>query len=82
MSVVMNQNHPVFEHDCEACKYLGSITMDEMIYACYFCDKSIQTYVGRYGSHGDEYISLPSSFMPMMGNMEPYKTIIGLHNQA
>lgn len=41
---------PMFKHDCDKCKYLGSLPHGDM-YCC------TDTVIFRYGSEGEEYVS-------------------------
>lgn len=46
-------NQPKFVHDCEACVYLGEHEGEDL----YYCAKSIQTVIARYGNEGSDYMS-------------------------
>lgn len=78
--MVESQGHPVFDHDCQSCQYLGSTIIDGSIYDGYFCQRGFPSYLARFSSESGDYISLPQSMIAALGNFEPYKTIIGLHN--
>ena len=78
--LVESQGHPVFDHRCQKCNYLGSTTIDGEVYDGYFCENGIPSYLVRYSSEEGDYVSLPTYLTPALGNFEPYKTIIGLHD--
>lgn len=73
------QKHPVYNHDCDECQYLGSIRDSHEIYDCYFCRKGSSSYLGRFSSVAGDYVSLPQSMMGSLSSFEPYKTMIRLH---
>lgn len=79
--ILEGQNHPVFNHHCSCCNYLGSTLVYGEVYDCYLCEENNPTYVGRYSSEGSDYISLPVYLTDSLGDFEPYKTIIGLQNR-
>lgn len=46
---------PIFEHDCDSCKYMGT----HMDHDMYFCPQGglYPTVVARFGHEPDEYLS-------------------------
>jgi hypothetical protein len=52
---------PLYEHDCEGCRYLGKYHTEGTRYDLYYCgthEKSFNnTVIGRYGNDGPEYCS-------------------------
>jgi hypothetical protein len=77
--VLPKQSHPVFNHHCQECHYLGSIKDAAEIYDCYFCTKGGASYLGRFSSARECYVSLPVSMIDTLSCFEPYRTIISLH---
>lgn len=65
---IITHDKPVYEHDCDACKYLGTYThlasssdeQDKFI-DCYWCvnpeHRSLDSVIGREGSDGSNYAS-------------------------
>jgi hypothetical protein len=65
----MTKEKPHFEHDCDSCKFLGTLTLPEdnetskryetTVFDLYFCKQEIfgQTVISRYGNKGYEYSS-------------------------
>jgi hypothetical protein len=58
---------PLFLHDCERCKFLGTVTdLDSFVLGgwidLYVCVKGTlgPTLIGRYGHEGFEYTSCPA----------------------
>lgn len=48
------------KHDCESCKFVKSMTLEKRQVDWYVCKSVLGfTVVGRYGSNGPEYWSLP-----------------------
>jgi hypothetical protein len=77
--IMTGQRHPVYNHDCDRCQYLGSIRGSDEIYDCYLCLKGLASYVGRYSSMAGGYVSLPMTMLDSLAAFEPYKTMITLH---
>ena len=65
----MEKEKPHFEHDCDDCKFLGTLTLPEdnetskryetTVFDLYFCKQEIfgETVISRYGNKGYEYSS-------------------------
>lgn len=47
---------PKWTHDCNACKYIGSMHSDRGLLDWYTCKNSV---IARYGDDGPEYWSTP-----------------------
>lgn len=50
---------PLYTHDCQKCKYLGSFYChdNDRNYDLYFCNAAWQTPIARYGDEGSAYNS-------------------------
>jgi hypothetical protein len=72
-------NHPVYDHDCPDCLFLGAKHVDKTLYDFYFCPKT-KSNISRFGSDGPNYISLPAFLVATFGHIEPYKTALQLHS--
>lgn len=48
--------HSKWTHDCEACKYIGSMHGDRGLLDWYECNDSV---IARHGNDGPEYWSVP-----------------------
>jgi hypothetical protein len=50
---------PVFEHDCKACVYLGTIKDKRDLYDLYYCPADLlgPTVIARWSSNGPDYMS-------------------------
>lgn len=71
---MLDQKHPVYDHDCENCKFLSTMTIECVLYDFYSCDTGYYlTRVARYGSTGSDYLSLPH-FLDSNSDIEPFKT--------
>lgn len=55
------ENHPIYEHDCEFCNFLGNFNLPETAEKIdlYYCNQNnfSATVIGRYSSEPSEYIS-------------------------
>ena len=60
-----------YQHDCDKCKAIESITFKGTDYDIYECGDSI---IARYGNDGPEYASAPKSCIVMMDSDE---TVLG-----
>ena len=69
--------HPVYDHDCSDCLFLGAKKVEKTLYDFYFCPKT-KSNIARFGSDGPNYGSLPAFLVRTFGNMEPYKTALEL----
>jgi hypothetical protein len=47
---------PIYTHDCGACKFLGTVVIDEVVYDLYYCAGE-PTIIARFSSEGPEYTS-------------------------
>jgi hypothetical protein len=74
---------PKFSHDCDRCKYLGTL-VDIDLYICFPNDtdkskRQYASYVGRYGNGGSQYYSgylrHPEDFRPS-GSSPDHETIV------
>ena len=65
---IITKDKPVHEHDCDACKYLGTYTVlpdsipgEDKYIDCYWCDNpghpNLSSVIGREGSDGPAYSS-------------------------
>lgn len=71
---MLKQQHPVYDHDCEDCKFLGTMTIEGVLYDFYSCDTGFYlTRVARYSSKGSDYLTLPH-FLGSNPEIEPFKT--------
>lgn len=55
---------PRFTHDCKRCRFVDSITVDEIPYDWYLC--GADSIIGRYGDEGPAYWSAPVAMIPTM----------------
>lgn len=67
--------HPVFNHDCDSCTFLGAKEVDGQIYDFYSCKKT-GSKIARYGSRGRDYLSIPSFLLGSLSQVEPFKTCL------
>ena len=67
----MKKSKPKYEHDCDACKFLGTYTHNDHIHDLYFCGTHEDgTVIARFGHDGPEY----RSGMPFAERgTQPYK---------
>ena len=73
--------HPVFNHDCDSCTFLGAKEVADQLYDFYSCQKT-GSKIARYGSEGSHYLSLPSFLSSSLSQIEPFKTCIELFQDA
>ena len=58
MLLNINAQIPLYEHDCEECKYLGKYENKIDLYTCE--QNGIRrTYIARYSNTGSDYASSP-----------------------
>lgn len=69
--------HPVYNHDCESCLFLGAKEVKGKVYDFYFCPKT-KSNIARFGSDAPDYLSLPAFLVRTFGHIEPYKTGLNL----
>jgi hypothetical protein len=58
---------PVYIHDCDNCKYLGTDTIDDNVLDFYYChreDPMFSSLIARYSSDGGDYSSGVEFCMP------------------
>jgi hypothetical protein len=64
----MTQPAPIHTHDCNLCRYLGTIASGGGWHDVYVCERNpVETdrsVIMRYGSDGPEYTSVPLSMTP------------------
>lgn len=78
-SLVKGQSHPVYDHECKECKFLGSREVEGKVYDFYSCDSEYGgTNVARYGSKAPEYLSLPNFLKSFQKDIEPFNTFFNL----
>jgi hypothetical protein len=77
---MIQTTHPIFEHDCELCTFLGAKEVTGELYDFYICQSS-GSHIARYGSQGSDYLSLPRFLAEMTNQVEPFKTCIELLKQ-
>ncbi len=65
-----NTIKPRYEHDCEACRFVGQTVSEGIFYDLYACapgDVPV-SYIARYGNEDDEYssarVSYPDDILP------------------
>lgn len=66
---------PIYSHDCDCCKFLGSVNHDGKWRDLYACSTSA---VIRHGNDGPEYSSAPLSMCVMLGGL--YNVVHVLNN--
>ena len=71
--------HPVYDHDCHDCLFLGAKHVEKTLYDFYFCPKR-KANIARFGSDTPDYISLPAFLVATFRHIEPYKTALQLHS--
>lgn len=71
--------HPVYDHDCPDCLFLGAKHVEKTLYDFYFCPKR-KANIARFGSDTPDYISLPAFLVATFRHIEPYKTALQLHS--
>jgi hypothetical protein len=72
--------HPVYDHNCPSCLFLGAKKVEKTIYDFYFCPKD-KSNIARFGSNSPDYLSLPAFLTSIFSRMEPYKTCLQLAEQ-
>jgi len=51
-------DEPLYQHDCKACRFLGSLTKDDKAMDLYFCgEEPGSTVIARYSDEGPDYSS-------------------------
>jgi len=74
---MIQKSHPVYDHNCSSCLFLGAKKVDNIIYDFYFCPKT-KSNVARFGSEDPSYVSLPAFLTKTLAHIEPYKTCLQL----
>lgn len=74
---MIQTTHPVYDHNCPDCLFLGAKKVEKTLYDFYFCPKT-KSNIARFGSDGPNYVSLPAFLARTFENMEPYKTALEL----
>ena len=56
---------PNFQHDCNECKFLGTINNNLENVDCYYCETSItgSTLIARFSGNGPDYSSMPVNML-------------------
>ena len=57
---------PLFVHDCERCKFLGSMTiplMDQVADVYMSCGKDLPSVIFRYSDEGPDYACVSTDMM-------------------
>ncbi len=73
--------HPIYDHNCNSCLFLGAKKVENTLYDFYFCPKD-KSNIARFGSDTTNYVSLPAFLVRTFGHMEPYKTGLRLASQS
>lgn len=77
---IIQTSHPVYDHNCTSCLFLGAKKVETTLYDFYFCPKD-KSNIARFGSDTSSYISLPMFLINTFGHMEPYKTCLQLNHE-
>lgn len=78
-NLVRGQSHPVYDHDCKDCRFLGSREVEGKVYDFYSCDAEYgRTNIARYGSKDPEYLSLPYFLKSFQKDIEPFNTFFNM----
>jgi hypothetical protein len=78
---MIQTSHPVYDHNCPSCLFLGAKKVENTLYDFYFCPKD-KANIARFGSDTPDYISLPAFLVRTFGHIEPYRTALQLASQA
>ena len=78
---ITQTSHPIYDHNCQSCLFLGAKRVEKTLYDFYFCPKDKSNIV-RFGNDSSNYISLPAFLVTTFGHMEPYKTALRLTSEA
>jgi hypothetical protein len=74
---MIQTSHPVYDHNCSFCLFLGAKKVSNIIYDFYFCPKD-KSNIARFGSEDIDYVSLPIFLEKTLSRFEPYKTCLEL----
>lgn len=73
---------PLFTHDCERCRFLGSVISPETseVSDLYVCEGGTlgQTVVARWSSLGPDYSSCPVGIQTTVKTLQAAKLLAGL----
>ena len=56
---------PMYEHDCEACRHLGTVNGADGVVDLYMCPRDGglgPSLVARFGDDGPDYTSVPAQY--------------------
>jgi len=61
---------PRFTHDCDSCRFLGIVDINDGRHDIYVCETSLlgPTLIARFGNDGPEYCSAPYSLVTPLSN--------------
>lgn len=78
----MTQPKPIFTHDCDACRFLGSVSYGNRWGDLYVCERNpnveMRSVIYRTGSDGPEYSSVPTSMAPALSVTNPLRLAANL----
>ncbi len=66
-------NAPVFTHDCDDCRYLGTLATPEGrtdLYICVGGEEVGPSVIARFGDEGPDYSSMPESMVDDRARVE------------
>lgn len=78
----MRQPKPIFSHDCDLCRFLGSVSVGNRWGDLYICERyddvSMRSVIFRTSSDGPDYNSAPMSMAATFPHNHPLRLAAGL----
>lgn len=74
----MGYTKPSFTHDCASCTFLDS-HLDHDLYVCFSEATKSFTYIARYASEPEAYVSLPARIVKTLPEDDILKAALDAH---